>query len=323
MYLALGRSEESASRPLRSDLAGRRMRGFGLIELMIAILLGLLVSAAAIAIFQSNRQTYHTIQGLGRVQEGAQMAFVLMARDLREAGANPCEVGLPVANVVNEFTRNWWTNFAQPLIGLDDGAATGSRSGSDAIRILAVGDELVNVIGHSGTLLRVDAARFDMGDVLMVCDLHQLAIFRVTGAVGREIDHARAGGNCSDSLNVTPAPCAADASAYLYQHNAMVGRLNAVQWTARNNGRGGVSLYRTDNGISEEMVEGISDLQLNYLQPEVDADQYVSAGAITDWAKVRAVSIALTLVAGSSSDNGREPIERRLTQVVNLRNRVP
>ncbi|MFP3416601.1 prepilin-type N-terminal cleavage/methylation domain-containing protein, partial [Bacillus sp. SIMBA_074] len=53
--------------------SGRRLgrqQGFSLIELMIALVLGLLVVGAAIGIFLSNRQTYQATEGVGRAQEG-------------------------------------------------------------------------------------------------------------------------------------------------------------------------------------------------------------------------------------------------------------
>ena len=57
----------------RYSLRGRptarnAVRGLTLVELMIAMMLGLLVVGSASAIFISNRQTYRATEGLGRVQ---------------------------------------------------------------------------------------------------------------------------------------------------------------------------------------------------------------------------------------------------------------
>ena len=71
-------------------VARAHARGLSLVELMIALMLGLLVLGSASAIFISNRQTYRATEGLGRVQENGRMAFEMMARDLREAGGHPC-----------------------------------------------------------------------------------------------------------------------------------------------------------------------------------------------------------------------------------------
>ena len=49
--------------------------GFGLIELMISMVLGLLVLGAAIAVFQSNQRTFNANEGQNRIQEGARAAY--------------------------------------------------------------------------------------------------------------------------------------------------------------------------------------------------------------------------------------------------------
>ena len=90
-----------------------RQGGFSLIELMIALMLGLLVVGAAIGIFISNRRTYQATEGVGRAQEGVRTAFELMSRDVREAAGNPCVNNLPIANVVTGAAGNWWSNLVQ------------------------------------------------------------------------------------------------------------------------------------------------------------------------------------------------------------------
>ena len=86
------------------------MQGMTLVELMIAITLGLLVMGAAIGIFISNRQVYRAAENLNRVQEGGRVSFELMARDIREAAGNPCVNNVPLVNVVNGGTGNWWSD---------------------------------------------------------------------------------------------------------------------------------------------------------------------------------------------------------------------
>ena len=61
----------------------RSSLGLSLIELMIAIALGLLIVAATLSIFSSNKQSYRATENLGRVQESGRTAFELMSRDIR------------------------------------------------------------------------------------------------------------------------------------------------------------------------------------------------------------------------------------------------
>jgi len=68
----------------------RHQAGLSLIELMIAVLLGLLVVAAGMGLLLSNRKTYGTTQGISRVQENQRLAFDMLSADIRAAGDFPC-----------------------------------------------------------------------------------------------------------------------------------------------------------------------------------------------------------------------------------------
>ena len=57
------------------------VRGVSLIELMIALLLGLVVSAAAGGIFLANKRVYASTETLNRIQENTRVSFEIMARE--------------------------------------------------------------------------------------------------------------------------------------------------------------------------------------------------------------------------------------------------
>ncbi len=292
---------------------------------MISMVLGLLVVAAAIAIFASNRQAYASTQTIGRIQESSQVGFELMARDIRESSGNPCDMTVAVANVVNGAAGNWWTNWTQPFVGTDSASGTygDALAVGDGIQLLSMGSQVVNVDTHAGTTFQVAANPFAVGNVLMVCDIRQLAIFRASAATATTIGHAAGGGNCTDSLNTAPAPCAAAAPPYLYPRNSVIGQLQGVRWMVRNNGRGGTSLFRSLNGAAaEEVTEGVTNMQITYLQPDVNPADYVPATSIANWGPVRAVRIVLTLAGAPGTEVGGVPVTRTVQHVVNLRNRT-
>ena len=305
-----------------SSIGAARQRGLTLIELMIALLLGLLVVGAAIGIFITNRQTYVATESLGRVQESVRTAFELMARDVREASGNPCDVDLPFANVVNNGATQWFTNWGTGLQGYEAGALTGSAPGSDAIQLLSAGNESVTVTSHAGTTFTVDSHPYKPGDHVLVCDTRQLAVFKVSGVTATTIGHAASGGNCSASLGIVPAACAAGAPAYVYPRNAVISQLHAARWYVAANGRGGRSLFQELNGAAaQEVSEGVTDMQLTYLQLDADATKYVLAPAVTNWNQVRAVRVVLTIQAGGVAGTDGQPLTRKLEHVVTLRNR--
>ncbi|GMV29410.1 MAG: hypothetical protein AMXMBFR59_15350 [Rhodanobacteraceae bacterium] len=72
----------------RSGAARRsRQQGLSLIELMVALTLGLLVSAGIVALFMATSQSNRTQSAMGRVQENGRFATGRLEADLRMAGA--------------------------------------------------------------------------------------------------------------------------------------------------------------------------------------------------------------------------------------------
>lgn len=65
----------------------RHLRGLTLLELMVALALGLLVSGGIIALFSATSQTSRVQAALSRVQENGRFAMGRMEADLRMAGA--------------------------------------------------------------------------------------------------------------------------------------------------------------------------------------------------------------------------------------------
>jgi type IV pilus assembly protein PilW len=63
-------------------------RGLSLVELMIAITLGLILTAGVLQLFASNNQTFRTQQATSRVQEAGRLAVEFIASDIRMAGAS-------------------------------------------------------------------------------------------------------------------------------------------------------------------------------------------------------------------------------------------
>jgi type IV pilus assembly protein PilW len=64
----------------------QRNDGFSLVELMIAMLLGLFIIGGVISVFLSNRVAYRQNENLARMQENARYAFEVVGRDIREVG---------------------------------------------------------------------------------------------------------------------------------------------------------------------------------------------------------------------------------------------
>jgi type IV pilus assembly protein PilW len=96
-----------------------RQRGVTLVELMVALTLGLILLAAASQVFVANKSTYRLTQALGRAQENGRYAMQRMAYDLRMTGYLACGAKKQMTvNVVADDTPPAFT-VATSLIGYD------------------------------------------------------------------------------------------------------------------------------------------------------------------------------------------------------------
>lgn len=342
----------TARTPRPNPWRAPRQGGLTLIELMIAMVLGLIVVGGAVSVIIANRQTHRTNEAFSQIQESSRTAFELLVRDIRQAGSTGCGNTDRIGNVLNAGT-GWWQNWsgvqgydgatAAPAVGF--GTATGTRvAGTDAIMVQGLEDTGLYVVSHS-TGSGGGAANFQIntptrdfvdGDVLIVCDFDHATIFQISNYnssntttvfnVGGSISP----GNCSKGLGF-PTICTTNGNMYEFKENSTIGRMTAVTWYIGNNGRaaeGGRSLYRIrlgdgGVGVTEEIVAGVVDMQLMFRQGTTAA----LLGAPTNWDLVNAVEVSLTMDSAdrnvsvdSATNSGR--LRRTFTNLVGLRNRI-
>ncbi|MCX7178162.1 MAG: PilW family protein [Proteobacteria bacterium] len=333
--------------------SSRKMRGFSLIELMIALVLGLVVVAAAIAVFLSSKDSYRTNLALGQVQENARIAFELLARDLRQAGITGCGNFGRVANVLNNGTNaagtvDWYADFGNAVRGYDGGTTdpsvtSGTASAqrveaSSSITLIGAAMASVSVAAYNsgsyGFTLTGTNPGIQAGDLVIVCDPDHAVMAQVTSITGGALvvnTGTTTPGNCSRGLGF-PTQCTTSGNSYSFGVNSLLSAVSAADWYIGNNPLGGRSLYRrtavTTAGnptpTSQEMVRNVTDLQISY--HVTGATGFVTAASVaaaSNWLNVDAVRIVLTL-QGSEQATGTngQPITRQLSATVNLRNRT-
>lgn len=345
-----------------SSLGAARLRGLTLIELMIAIVLGLLIVIVAITVLLSNRRVYASTESLGRIQENTRTAFELMARDVREAAGNACERDLSVVNVLNTPTANWWTDFTGGLTGYDGGTAspglgfgtTGVTriAGTDAIDLKSAVNSGVTIVDHQPASadfkLNTSAHGISAGDVVMACDFDHAAIFQITGptALGVNVVHntgSSVPGNATKCLSMTgvcsptgyafgckggEAPASGCDAANRWP--ATIAKLRMTRWFVGNNPRGGQSLYQAglqNSGgnlsvVNNEVVEGVRDMQLTYLMDGAGTYEPANAPGM-DWNKVVSVRINLSMEGEGREGTDSDVLKRSLIHTVAIRNRTP
>jgi len=82
----------------------RLQRGFGIVEMMVAAVVGMLAVAAITAVFWSSEGQKRTITGAADASENGLIALATMERDLRMAGLGLMEIQCTVVNGFNAKT---------------------------------------------------------------------------------------------------------------------------------------------------------------------------------------------------------------------------
>lgn len=341
-----------------SHTMNRRVAGFTLIELMISLALGLLVVAAAGALFASNRRVYGTTETVNRIQENSRAAFEIMARDIRAAGSSPCGAAMTsFESVLNNRNSNTiWAEFTQAVRG-------GSNAYGDVLRLYngASFSNDVYITRHENPAAVLDVtstSEIADGDILIACNAAKGFIFQATHLTGNElkVGHNSGGseepGNCGKNFGPNCSNGNNDPLAYCFSFGrtcqrgmpseppppAQIVKASGVEWSIRDNGRNGTSLYRRiipmgtnaapgpNDGTLQEIVEGVTGMALTYQQNAGGA--FVTRTNVTDWSLVRAVNVNLTFAAVEGIQRGEDlrgtgatALSRTMNSVVTIRNR--
>lgn len=292
-----------------------------------------------------SQESYRTNEALSRMQENMRISFEIMAKELRQAGGTICGAQ-QMANVLNNAGTAWSSNWAAgTLIGYDEdidapGVTTGTSTGerletADAIQVLSgslgTSTAITGQDNSAATMTLQNAAGFAANDLVVACDGATAAIFKITSVSGNTIGFAQGAGpsdNCSTNLGF-PTVCAGG-SAKTFTTNGFLAPLTAATWYVGNNGRGGQSLFRRTAGTTEEIAEGVTDMQVGFLlrnraSQALDSD-WVESEDITDWTasadnEVTAARITLALESLATVGIDNTPLARELIFVANLRSR--
>jgi type IV pilus assembly protein PilW len=112
----------------KTKAPARLARGFTLVELMVAMAIGLILTVVVAQIFLGSKATFNSTDNLSRLQENARYALTLMSREIRSSGFKSDPRAL--ASVVFPPT-------AQALTGVDGG---GTASDTLTVRFQGSGN---------------------------------------------------------------------------------------------------------------------------------------------------------------------------------------
>ncbi|SCX25116.1 type IV pilus assembly protein PilW [Nitrosomonas eutropha] len=332
----------------------RSQHGLTLVEMMVAMTIGLVLLGGVITVLTASQQTCRVNEAMARMQENARYAFQLLSRDIRMAGYRGC-VGdvVAITNVLNNKNDFLW-RFDQPLEGFEATSASGwtpalpsevtsplkgGDVGRDVIVVRGVEDSYARVISHAsesadpGVELGSDFGKelqkyFDKPPsnssfIVLASNCQGITVFQATGVSNvsgqKIIAHASGSGE----------PNTATMLGRSFTGGEVV-RISTRIYYIRTNPGGIPALYwKRGSEKAEELVEGIENMQIQYGE-DTDGDRavdtYRTADLVADWENV--VSVRIDLLVQSVEDNVTSqsqtytfngetvtPTDRRLRQV--------
>ena len=336
----------------------KHQKGISLVEVLVALVISLFLLGGIIQVYLGNKASYTFTNAISRVQENGRFAMETLAKDLRMAGFFGCAIFDPddTSNIVNNLNPAGagYDDFYDWLgDGLISGTDNDGLNGSDSITIRGAKPGALNIqppynVSTSAALFVDSTDTLEVNDIVMVTNCRGADIFQVTnttqgtGSAKDSVVH-NTGTVTAGPGNYNPDNCLganAHCLSQTYGSDASMIELQAVIYTIKAGTSGEPALFRSINGVDEELIDGIEQMQILYGVDTDDDDfpnQYLTAPNVVDMNDVMAVRIML--LVRSQDNNVTEDFQKytfngvnstaadsRLRQVftstITLRNRV-
>ncbi len=313
--------------------------GFTLVEVMVAVTIGLIILAAVSQIFATSRLSYKLEENLARVQENGRFAMEFLSRDLRMAGYAGCVNVNQALNASANYTASngltntlnapeyvfapqmhiqgyEWTSAGTWSPGLPGFLAGKVRDETDVILIRRGSEQEAHRVtaaitaGNDITVADTVAEpnTIEQDDIILIGDCSGVDVVRVTtvnsGAGVAALEHVAAGGegnNASGTLSKD------------YDDKAEVMKLTMRAYYVGTRASDNmpvlmsVDMVKGAWGTPQELIEGIESMQILYgedTDANGSADEYRLPANVTDWSRV--VSIRIGLLARTPTQSGQD-----------------
>ena len=269
-------------------------QGLSIVELLIAVFLGLMMSAGLVQVLMSNKVTSRLQNELARLQENGRFAVDSLARDLRSADYWGCTGDKTrVTNHVTDTTSDAYFDIQNAITGEDGTDETTPDS------LTLIGATLINearlkpdTTGNTGTAVGFTANGYNTNGLvdkaIIIANCQQSDIFEVESVVGDTLVHNKA-------------------LSGVYDDRAFFYSPYKVQYSISGN-----DLIRNLNGTDTLIASGVKNMQIYYgedTSADGVANRFVSKTDVTDFNNVVAVKIHLLVstpsenVAQAQQDN--------------------
>jgi type IV pilus assembly protein PilW len=314
-------------------------KGFTLVELMVAMVLGAFFLNGVLQIFFSAKQAYRTQENLARLQENGRLALDFISQDVRMAGYWGCSHAAPSTDGFNNL--NFFYKFGTALEGFEALSETAwtpeldssfDQTGND--KVLGGSDVLTvrraNALGflvakHGDAAnpleLQLNVTEDDLteadiktGSVAIAANCTQAEAFQVTSISPGSpitIEHKAIGATIATPGNKT-------GNLLIPYENAKVHAVNTISYYVAINRNNEKLLYRRIGSTvkAEELalVDGVEKMQILYgVDTDVDGasgkgapNYYVKADDVDNWDNV--VSVRVSLLVATLDNVADRPV---------------
>ena len=335
----------------------KQQQGFSLVELMIAMTIGIVLTFGIAQVYTQSKETYRTQGELSRLQENARYALDILARDIRMAGFAGCRSvsadGFTITEVDSiDFGSNPSFNYSASgvVTGHEDETTMTLPPGLTAADIVDDTHFLtVQSAGRCSSLLNANMADenadiqlvnancgFQQNDIVIVQNCTNRDLFRITNTP------ATSG---TPSLSHSTLSTAYTMGGVADETAAEVLSFSSNTYYIRNDTSGIPALFVIDNTRPTSaqplaLIEGVENMKVEY-GLDVDGsgdgvpDVYVRANSVGgDWEDL--MSIRITLLMRTIEDVGAQattfdlgtttvnyaagPLRKQFVKTVQLRN---
>jgi len=304
--------------------------GLSLIELMIAMLVGLILIAGVLSIFISSRASYGINSAVGQIQENGRFALEFIRTATRKAGYMGCATSADTGSYLSAAADPLAYNFNQAIYGFaytgvppaptenpaPDPTAGNWTPALDAFltgRVLPNTDVLVvrftqntptyiNNINNPATYMNVTGVNnLTAGELMLISNCNSAIVMQTTSPAGASTISYAAAGNPGNATTVVPssyigAQVVAPTTAVFYIGVGADNSPALLEANTDTTGTGGIG----GNGFQtpQELVSGVESMRVLYgvdLTGSQVPSQYVTANNVANWNTVVSVRVALLL----------------------------
>jgi len=250
-------------------------KGLSLVELMIAITLGLMLMTGIVQLFISSKDTFKTQQATSRIQETGRLAVEFINRDVRMAGFTGFRGR--ISSITNKIAAISYTNDYANGVSVIAAANAADIAPLNDTNVLVIrgalsGESSALVVPAEAGVFTVELRSSEAGacsggatrynglcpdDDLMIADYQKTIVFRPTSITpsGTTLRIEYAGAWGGDYLNYEE----------YFTLGAQISAARTVTYFVRNGVSGRPSLFqRINTGQPVELLEGVANISVNY-----------------------------------------------------------